>query len=81
MRKLYYLIKDNIDEFAQALKLDLGKPLQEAMAAELGMTMTDILNVFENVTPLPPSRPIYVHPNVNAFRLIHGQKTNTSLCR
>jgi len=51
MRKLYYLIKDNIDELAKALKLDLGKPLQEAMAAELGMTMTDILNVFENVTP------------------------------
>ena len=53
MRKLYYLIKDNIDELAKALKLDLGKPLQEAMAAELGMTMTDILNVFENVTPPP----------------------------
>jgi len=51
MRKLYYLIKDNIDELAKALKLDLGKPLQEAMAAELGMTMTDILNVFENVSP------------------------------
>jgi acyl-CoA reductase-like NAD-dependent aldehyde dehydrogenase len=60
MRKLYYLIKDNIDEFAQALKLDLGKPLQEAMAAELGMTMTDILNVFENVFPPPPLLPQFM---------------------
>ena len=49
MRKLYYLVKDNIDELAVALKADLGKPMQEIMASELGITMTDVLNVVENV--------------------------------
>lgn len=49
MRKLFYLVKDHTQELADALHADVGKPLQEAMAAELGMTLTDIINVVENV--------------------------------
>lgn len=62
MRKLYYLIKDNIGELAEALKLDLGKPMQETMAAELGMAMTDIVNVVENVSL--PTNFYFVYVNV-----------------
>jgi len=49
MRKLFYLVNDHIQELAKALHADVGKPLQEAMAAELGMTLQDIINVVENV--------------------------------
>ena len=59
MRKLYYLIQDNIDELAAALKADLGKPMQELMAAELGIMMTDVLNVVENVYPHPFTAQFY----------------------
>lgn len=52
MRKLFYLISDNIHELADALHADIGKPLQEAMAAELGLTMQDVVNVVKNVLHL-----------------------------
>jgi len=52
MRKLYYLIEDNHDAFLEALVGDLGKPAQEAVVAELGLVLQDILNIVKNVGPL-----------------------------
>lgn len=49
MRKLYYLVEDNSDEFIKALREDLGKPLQESLTGELGMLLQDIINTVENV--------------------------------
>lgn len=53
MRKLYYLVEDNQDGFLEALAADLAKPAQEAIVAELGLTLQDILHVIKNAfTPL-----------------------------
>jgi aldehyde dehydrogenase (NAD+) len=49
MRKLYYLVEDNSDELVNALRADLGKPLQESLTGELGMLLQDIINTVENV--------------------------------
>ena len=49
MRKLYYLVEDNIDELADALKADIGKPLQESLSMELRLIQQDIVNVVKNV--------------------------------
>ena len=50
MRKLYYLVADHTEEFVQALDADVGKPRQEALAAELGLILQDIINVVKNVS-------------------------------
>jgi aldehyde dehydrogenase (NAD+) len=49
MRKLYYLVSDHTEEIGAALSSDLGKPLQEALGAELTMTLQDIINTVKNV--------------------------------
>jgi hypothetical protein len=49
MRRLYYLVDDNQDAFLEALTADLAKPPQEAIVAELGLTLQDIVNVVKNV--------------------------------
>ena len=53
LRKLFYLINDHTQELADALHSDLRKPLQEAMGAEIGMTIQDVLHVIKHVTPSP----------------------------
>jgi aldehyde dehydrogenase (NAD+) len=49
LRKMYYMLKDNEDEWCQSLNADLGKSRQEAIMAELQITLTDIVNVIKNV--------------------------------
>jgi acyl-CoA reductase-like NAD-dependent aldehyde dehydrogenase len=49
MRKLYYLVEDNSEDFVKALREDVGKPVQESLAAEFGALLQDIINIVENV--------------------------------
>jgi hypothetical protein len=44
------MLKDNEDDFIAALNADLGKSRQEAIFAELNITLGDIINVIKNVT-------------------------------
>ena len=56
LRKLFYLVYDHTKELTEALHADIGKPPQEALGAEIGMTIQDILNVIKNVAPFQPQK-------------------------
>jgi len=45
-------VHDNTEEFIEALRLDVGKPRQEAFSMELSALIQDILNVVRSVSTL-----------------------------
>ncbi|EHA26769.1 aldehyde dehydrogenase [Aspergillus niger ATCC 1015] len=49
LRKLYWAIKDRVDEIHEALRLDLNRPLFEAVMAESTWLLNDIVFVCRNL--------------------------------
>jgi hypothetical protein len=48
------MLSDNTEQFVEALRLDVGKPRQEALSGEVSLTLQDVINVVKNVYPYTP---------------------------
>ena len=66
LRALHTMIKDNSDVILAALKADLGKPMFEAWAAEIGVALRDIKEVMSALKgwmkPEKVSTPLVTQP-------------------